>query len=1125
MMKVTKIFIYFLIFSIIFNPFASAIIVDTNVFTPTDFATMQTVVASPIVLESKILVAGETSTMTTSLDNGKISISDSVHTFREVSMDYQMLLDELDGFNGEKIALTHVNDAGEIDYRRVVSVSPDVNGYVSVIMEFSTTIVDGFTGTTTTTLTGLSGNQSISVPDGSSYDINITNEHGDSYGNDKYINFSLNKSMVSGSNPNLPLRFFVNLPSGVLPNGSNVRIYYENGTEIPREIESYSNNNLSVFFKPDITENTTDITYQLWYGSTTATEPTPDSTYGSNNVWSGYTAVWLMNTDPTSEIKDSTGNGYNATVNGFVAGDLLNTSYGKELNFDSNYLEIGRVTALEGAAEDFTVGVYGRYDAAAPNAMTLWGYSTDDSPSSGEYLVYFSTIFGGIAWGSPYYDASMPDVLNNHLMTFGRTTNNFVAHLDGVNTLDTALNGYAGNSSYVFKFGDDYNNVYMNGKIEFAYIHPDDLSDDYQTTQFKVINNPTATGANSFYKSISTEQTPNLTVNITASVTGDNNTQSYNTSQSREFTLTPTGSTNNVLLNTTSTNYDVVITTYWTENTIKLSETVSNGYANITVQYTPSNNITAGVINATYNTIDFAAHDYTGTLSVLVDGVDYTSNGTRLLNDVNTTIVNFDTSTHYINFSVPYNPPLNLYSPNDTAALSYAYPPLTHDVVLSWEQSTGTYKYTVTDYDTGAVISSSTVSSNTTTVALSSGEYKWYINGYDGVFDEYSQSSAIRSFTVDDTYSYNGTVVHGVVYEYISGVQTPLNTALVNIWNNTWSSSSMTGTNGYFLFTGLHNSTYSMRATKDGYVDSNIELVTPTFNTTLTRDILMQDYTGAGREYVSHYVKFTVKSLLGTLYSGVDVNVYLDDAVISTYTGTTGDDGSVAFELNENQQYRITFIDASQGIDREITIYPVEDAYNVYVIANLFPTGGNIISEDISISIETATAGANAYINVTYTDNRSETTALYFYVNQTNIHDSQNQTLIASSGEIHATGFYSFTVTDYAGEAYLIHVHATHDTYGDIKETYSVRFEGLLDSFGWDSIWVWIAIGCITFTAFMFGAKNATQGSFVICVETWLFIAMDMFGDYNTIWFKAGVAMATLISILANMERHDSERS
>ena len=470
--------------------------------------------------------------------------------------------------------------------------------------------------------------------------------------------------------------------------------------------------------------------------------------------------------------------------------------------------------------------------------------------------------------------------------------------------------------------------------------------------------------------------------------------------------------------------------------------------------------------------------------------------------------------------------PPDLQTPTNASTHTYPFPPLLHDLTFTWQDTNApAYKFQIArDEDFNIIAESGTTTGNVTIKSLTADNYWWRVYAYETDTGTYSNVSNTWIFTINETVVSDGTAIDGVVYEITTAGSVAVEGALVNIWNSSWSGSMLVGQNGYYYFDGLHNSTYSLRATKTGYTDSAIELVTAVYDETTTRNILLQSTSGAGQQYVDHYVKFTVKSLFGALYGGVDVNVYLVDAVIPQYTATTGNDGSVAFELNENQQYRLTFISASQGINEERTLYPVENAYNVYVIANIFATGGNIISDDISISIETATAGANAYINVTYTDNKTETTALYFYLNQTNIHDSQNQTLIASSGEIHATGFYSFTVTDYTGEAYLIHVHATHDTYGDIKESYSVRFEGLLDSFGWDGIWVLIALGCITFTAFMFGAKNATQGSFVICVEAWFFIAMGMFGDYNTIWFKAGVVMATVVSFLANMEKHDSER-
>ena len=1079
MMKASQLFIQFLIFTLIFNPLASAVIVDTNVFTPTDFETMQTVAASPMVLESKILVAGETSTMTTSLDNGKISISDSVHTFREVSMDYQMLIDEVDGFNGKQIALTHINDAGEIDYRRVVSVSPDVNGYVSVIMEFSTTIVEGFTGTTTKTFTGLSGNQSISVPDGSSYDLNITNNQegtwtaaSDALGNTStFANRTTYTINHSGALSNYQLLINTTITDSdrwTHENGTYIHIWNE--TLSKTWIKSSLNDGDTILYKYDgnaVLSSASLISDMAIWG---------DDISGDLSKWSGTTGAASIADGIVTMGQDGTWRAIWSTQQ--FDNDIIFEYRGYIPSSSHNIIGYGNGAVV--------VDDYGGFESHAVSGTNLnVGKDGTDLRTSSDWT-RDAWERQTIKWvgSTMYFYEDGVQVQNSPYGPYDLSTEQ----------IGVALHSHSAEPKLDWVFARQY------AAIEPTYIN-------------------------------GTKQQTTGTTNITASITGDSNEQSYNTSQTREFTLTPTGATNNVLINTTSADYDVTVTTYWTEDTVKISETLSNGYANITVQYTPSDYISAGVINATYNTIDFAAHDYTGSLTVSVDGVDYSSNGTRLLNDVNTTIVYFDNSTHYINFSIPYNPPLDLYSPNDTATLSYAYPPLTHDVEFVWEQTTGTYKYTVVDYDTGATISSNTVSSNTTTVALSSGQYKWYINGYDDVFDEYSPSSSIRSFTVADTFSHpNDTVVHGVVYEYILGVQTPLDTALVNIWNNTWSGSSMTGTNGYFVFQGLHNSTYSMRATKPGYVDGNIELVTPTFNTTLTRDILLQSYTGAGREYVTHYVLFTVKTLWGTLYSGVEVNVYLGNAITPQYTGTTGTDGSVGFELVESSKYRLTFIDASQGIDEEITIYPVKSEYPVYIIKSLLPDDDDIETEEVVVSITTAEINdTHAYINVTYTDAMAETTDLNIFINQSDESDPFNQTVITSAA-LGATSSVtqSFLISNYEGQAYFVNVGATHTTFESIKRTYAVRFDGMVEDYGFGRMWVWIAVGGMMLLGGMFKASKAKQGALIVCIAGWVFMAMGMFdvlGSGAKLSIGAGLGLGTVLAVMSLMAKKDREET
>lgn len=610
--------------------------------------------------------------------------------------------------------------------------------------------------------------------------------------------------------------------------------------------------------------------------------------------------------------------------------------------------------------------------------------------------------------------------------------------------------------------------------------------------------------------------------NITATVIGDTNTSSYNYTESKSFSLTPTSTNSFVNFTTTATDYNVTVSAYWGENTTKYTETVSNGYANISVQYTPSYNITSGIINATYTLIDFSNHSYTGYPMCSVDGAIFDSNSTLTNESINVSVGFLDTSTHWINFSVAYNPPIDLYSPNDTETLQYAYPPITHDVNLSWENTTGTYRYTVTDYDTGSTISTGIAASNTTAVGLSSGHYKWYVEGYDAVLDEYGSSSNIRSFTVEDTFSYPGeTVVHGVVYEYILGIKTPVETAVINIWNSTWSDSVMTGTNGYFVFHYLDNSTYSIRATKDRYLDSSIELVTPEYNTTLTRDILLQTSDGAGQQYVDHYVKFILKSLTGTLYSGVDVNIYLDDAVVPKYTGVTGTDGAISFELDENQQYRITFIDASQEISKTITLYPVNNDYTIYVFTwSYIPDDTPLQTIDYGITSASINLTAGN-INASFEDTASTFTHSNFTIK------AENGTVLYSFTTTDPTKDWSQVVTYTNTTTYIavLEVFDTALTDGKIIQTAVISFKyGIRDGFdfGWSEQWQYQLFGAllILFIGGLFSATNAHFGAVIVVGIAW-------FNTYAG-WFPATITsglmlvLGTFLAIIFVMRKQES---
>jgi hypothetical protein len=90
--------------------------------------------------------------------------------------------------------------------------------------------------------------------------------------------------------------------SNINANGTDIRFTASNGTtELPREIESYSGGTLYAWVKFTLTKDagdSSDDAIYMYYGNTSAAEPDPGSSYGSQNVWdSHYQGVWHLKED------------------------------------------------------------------------------------------------------------------------------------------------------------------------------------------------------------------------------------------------------------------------------------------------------------------------------------------------------------------------------------------------------------------------------------------------------------------------------------------------------------------------------------------------------------------------------------------------------------------------------------------------------------------------------------------------------------------------------------------------------------------------------------------------------------------------------------------------------------
>ena len=115
-----------------------------------------------------------------------------------------------------------------------------------------------------------------------------------------------------------PLLVYATGLSNIRADGADIRFTSSDGiTELPREIESYSGGTLYAWVKVNLTkdsgDSTDDVIY-MYYGNAAATEPAPDSTYGTQNVWdSNYNMVQHMN---DADFNDSTMNNNDGTDDG-----------------------------------------------------------------------------------------------------------------------------------------------------------------------------------------------------------------------------------------------------------------------------------------------------------------------------------------------------------------------------------------------------------------------------------------------------------------------------------------------------------------------------------------------------------------------------------------------------------------------------------------------------------------------------------------------------------------------------------------------------------------------------------------------------------------------------------------
>ena len=440
-----------------------------------------------------------------------------------------------------------------------------------------------------------------------------------------------------------------------------------------------------------------------------------------------------------------------------------------------------------------------------------------------------------------------------------------------------------------------------------------------------------------------------------------------------------------------------------------------------------------------------------------------------------------------------------LLTPANGSTETYGYPPLTNPIDISWSDvGAPSYRLLVSETDTFSIITfDEYVNSNYTTQLMQAGTYYWKVQVYypdEGFTGDWSD---VFSVTLNSTDTNLTNVIHGIVY---SQGNVPISNAEVTIWNSTWSGSAITGSNGYYLFNGLkEGDVYNLQAKADRYLDSSIALVNATSDSVTNNFYLIDDLTDT--EWW-HYVEFTLQNVWGVTYPDVATKVYIGTSPTVFGSGNTGSDGTITFHLDQNVEYRITFIDTTLGINEEITLYPVSKSYTVYIDSYSFDLP-DTVTDDIQAYIVTSRISAtHGYINFTYSDTSDLTTSINYYISDVDGNELYNTSTTNPD-------LFDSQIVDATDDRYIVRFVGVHPTHGVIDKTETVVFHGgRRVDFGWDSDWQYAvtALAFLIFVGALFGAKTAQYGAITVVMFAWIFKWIGWLDETNT---------STLLIILA----------
>ena len=342
------------------------------------------------------------------------------------------------------------------------------------------------------------------------------------------FNVTIDNTKVSSTLTNYPL--YVDLSdmpasfwSTVANGGGDIRVYASDGTtELAREVVSCdtSTDKGELHIKVPSVSSSVDTVIKIDVDGARS-DYAVSATYGRDNTWTQYEAVYHMQEDPSGtapQMIDSTGNGYDLTTSGsMTSGDLITGTIGKAIDFDGSDDEmVSSINhgLLTGSTSD-NLWVSCIVDSFSASGTDRW-------VTLGSYTGLFSfssTSFGIQSNGDNSGDnvASRVDTGTHHIFALFDAGTEYRGWMDGTQVFQKTITDTESSASPI-TVGDGYGagaGTNVNATLDEVRVSGNNLGADWASAQYANQNSPST-----FYTATAISPASSPTIQGISTITG-----------------------------------------------------------------------------------------------------------------------------------------------------------------------------------------------------------------------------------------------------------------------------------------------------------------------------------------------------------------------------------------------------------------------------------------------------------------------------------------------------------------------------------------------------------------------------------------------------------------------------